>query len=351
MTRKRTSTHSRSADLKVDGDHILRGQRRRDRDPAQPELPFDPIPTRVEPCLALLTAKPPEGPEWAYEIKWDGYRLAVHLEPGGNVRVLTRGSHDWTARFPDIARDMRTLGPATMILDGEAVVLDDQGRSDFNALQKSLGGRGGKLASHRAVLYAFDVLYLDGHDLTSMELEDRRELLDPLLEGREGAIRLSEMIRGDGTSLFQQACEHGLEGIIAKRLDAPYKPGRGGEWRKIKCVQSDTFAIVGYEPSTAVPRAIASLLLAARVGGGLAYVGSVGTGFKQQEARALKERLDTMRTKNAAVPLKGKSLVFVDPILAAEIEYRAWTGEGKLRHASFKGLREPEDNAEIHSLE
>jgi bifunctional non-homologous end joining protein LigD len=351
MSRKTSHPHRRSADLKVEGDHLVRGQRRRDRDPAQPELPFDPIPFRIEPCLALLTAKPPEGPEWAYEIKWDGYRLAVHLEPGGKVRVLTRGGHDWTARFPDIAADMRALGPATMILDGEAVVLDDQGRSDFNALQKSLGGRGGKLASDRAVLYAFDVLYLDGHDLTSMELEDRRLLLDPLLEARDGAIRLSEMIQGDGAALFQKACEHVLEGIIAKRLDAPYKPGRGGEWRKIKCVQSDTFVIVGYEPSTAVPGAIASLLLAARTGGGLSYVGSVGTGFKQREARELKERLDTMRRTKAAVPLKGKSLVFVEPVLAAEIEYRAWTDDSKLRHASFKGLREPEDNADIHSLE
>lgn len=246
---------------------------------------------------------------------------------------------------------MRTLGPATMILDGEAVVLDDQGRSDFNALQKSLGGRGGKLVSNRAVLYAFDVLYLDGHDLTSMELEDRRELLDPLLEEREGAIRLSEMIHGNGASLFKKACEHGLEGIIAKRLDAPYKPGRGGEWRKIKCVQRASFAVVGYEPSTAVPGAIASLLLAATEGGKFAYVGSVGTGFTHREAKDLKTRLDAIQAKKPAVPIKGKSLKFVDPVYTAEVEYRAWTGDGKLRHASFKGLREPEDSADIHSLD
>lgn len=349
MARK-SSRPPRTINLKAEDD-LLRGKLGRPRDPAQPELPFDPMPSRVEPCLALLTVKSPQGPEWAYEIKWDGYRVAVHVELGGTVRVLTRGGHDWTVRFPAIAAEAKALGPATMILDGEAVVLDDQGRSDFNALQKSLGGRGGRLASDRAVLYAFDVLYLDGHDVSSMSLEDRRQLLDPLMEGRTGAIRLSEMIGGDGVTLFDKACEFGLEGIIAKRLDAPYKPGRGGEWRKIKCVQSASFAVVGYEPSTAVPGAIASLLLAATKGGKFAYVGSVGTGFTHREAKDLKTRLDAIQAKKSAVPIKGKSLMFVEPVYTAEVEYRAWTGDGKLRHASFKGLRDPEDSVDIHSLD
>lgn len=156
------------------------------------------MPARVEPCLALLTSKPPEGPRWAYEVKWDGYRVHVHCEPGGKVRVLTRGGHDWTNRFPGIAKAAHELGPATMILDGEAVILDRQGRSDFNLLVASLGGRGGKKASTDTVLYAFDLLYLDGHDISMLSLEERRMLLDPLLENASGAIRLSEMFDTEG---------------------------------------------------------------------------------------------------------------------------------------------------------
>ena len=137
------------------------------RDPTQPHLPFDPMPERIEPCLAKLASKPPSGDEWAYEIKWDGYRLAIHFGPMG-IRILTRGGHDWTHRFPGISASAKEFGGISMILDGEAVVLDEQGRSDFGRLQNSLGGRGGKLPAGNAIFYAFDLLYLDGHDLTRM---------------------------------------------------------------------------------------------------------------------------------------------------------------------------------------
>jgi bifunctional non-homologous end joining protein LigD len=327
----------------------LRGQRRKSRDPAQPQLPLDPMPARIEPCLALLTGKPPEGPEWAYEVKWDGYRVHVHCELGGNVRVLTRGGHDWTDRFPGIAKAALELGPATMILDGEAVILDAQGRSDFNLLVASLGGRGGKKVSTDTILYAFDLLYLDGHDISRLSLEERRMLLDPLLKHASGAIRLSEMFDTDGASLFASAAEMGLEGIIAKRLDAPYRSGRCGDWRKIKCVQSDAFVILGYETSS-TPGVIGSLLLGARKGDDVVYVGSVGTGFTVRVARELRTRLDAIVTKRPVVRVKAKSVVYVEPVLVAEIEYRAWTGDGKLRHASFKGLREAEDAPAIYRI-
>ncbi len=336
--------------LQHEREPALRGQRRKKADLAQPQLPLDPMPARIEPCLALLSAKTPEGAEWAYEIKWDGYRLAIHVELGGRVRILTRGGHDWTHRFPGVAAAALALGPATMILDGEAVLLDDRGRSDFNALVRSLGGRGGKLASWETIFYAFDILYLDGHDLSRMSFEDRRAVLDPMLEGLQGTVRLSEMIDNDGAALLANACDLGLEGIIAKRLGSPYKPGRGGDWRKIKCVRSDTFVVVGYEPSTAMAGAVGSLLLAARKGDNIQYVGSVGTGFKHAEARDLKQRLDAIRVNRPAVKVKGKSLVFVDPILAAEIEYRAWTEDGKLRHPSFKGLRDEHDHVEVFTF-
>ena len=319
------------------------------RDPKQPRLLFDPMPERVEPCLAILKSKPPEGREWSYEIKWDGYRLAVHIEPR-QVRIITRGGHDWTHRFPSIADAAKALMPSTMILDGEAIVFNEQGIPDFGLLQNSLGGRGGKLPSRNSVLMAFDLLYLDGHDLRDMEYRSRRHLLEDTLSGMEGAIRLSEEFDEDPDDLLRHACTSGLEGIIAKNLDQPYRSGRTGDWLKIKCIQSDSFAIVGYEPSTKVPGAFASLLLAGRYRDGWKYVGSVGTGFKHDEARRLKKQLDKIKTRVPVVAVPGKNLIMTGPAFIAEVEYRGWTHTGTLRHASFKGLREAEDSAEVYRL-
>lgn len=343
---------SRPKPLLRETDAPLRGRARKPRDPQQPQLRFDEMPGRIEPCLALLKAKPPTGPEWAFEIKWDGYRLAVHVD-NGNVRVITRGGHDWTERFPAIAEAAKNLGAATLILDGEAVVLDEQGRSDFGALQRALGGRGGKRSASEAIFYAFDVLYIDGHDVTGMELEARRHLLEGLAFEAEGTIRLSEEVEGDGEVLMEAACQHGLEGIIAKHMDRPYRSGRTGDWLKIKCVQSDSFIIVGYEFSTAARGGIGSLLLAGRNGLDFVYVGSVGTGFKEKNAVDLRRMLDTLKTKKPPVAYEGRrtDVVWVQPTLIAEIEYRAWTDDGKLRHASYKGLRELQDNAAIFDME
>ena len=242
----------------------------------------DPMPERIEPCLALLVSKPPVGPQWAYEVKWDGYRLAVHKKKAG-VRILTRGGHDWTERFPAVADAVQKMWPATMILDGEAVVLDEHGRSDFGELQQALGGRGGKRRAGEAIFYAFDLLYLEGHDLTRKPLYDRRQMLGALLDQANGTIiRFSEDIGTDGASLLKSACAMGLEGIIGKDETRPYRPGRNGEWIKVKCVQSEGFAIVGYEPSPVAVGGIGRLLLAARKGDKLVYVGGVGTGFNER---------------------------------------------------------------------
>ncbi|WP_184805465.1 non-homologous end-joining DNA ligase [Rhizobium leucaenae] len=330
-------------------DAQLRTRPLKRRDPGQPRLPFDPMPDRIEPCLALLVSKPPKGDDWLYEIKWDGYRLAVHIEPQG-VRILTRGGHDWTHRFPSIVAAAREIG-GTAILDGEAVVLDQQGRSDFGALQQALGGRGGKRSASEAIFFAFDVLYLDGHDLRRMALAERRQMLESIISVEAfGAIRLSQEIEGDGDALFAAACEHGLEGLIAKRLDAPYHSDRRGDWAKIKCVQSDSFFIIGYEPSTAALGGIGRLLLAAREGDDLVYVGGVGTGFKRDETIKLRKHLDTLKTSKPAVAQKRKGAVWVQPTLIAEIEYRGWTDDGKLRHSSYKGLREKQDNAAVYRI-
>ncbi|WP_426232098.1 non-homologous end-joining DNA ligase [Pararhizobium sp. DWP3-4] len=333
----------------LQNNQVAKSKPRRQRDPAQPNLPFDLMPDRVEPCLALLKPTAPGGPEWAFENKWDGYRLAIHIEPKG-VRIITRGGHDWTHRFPAIADAAGKLGVGTAILDGEAVVLNDDGHSDFGALQRSLGGRGGKRASTEAVLFAFDLLYFDGHDLTGTELSVRRHLLEDLLDDAGTTIRLSEEVDGDGGELLENARSLGLEGVIAKRRDSTYRSGRHGDWLKIKCIQSESFIVVGYEQSASARGGLGSLLLAARRGTGWISVGAVGTGFKQKDAVYLKATLDKLRIKTPAVPLKGKNLVFSQPTLIAEIEFRGWTDEGNLRHASYKGLREAQDNAAVFNM-
>ncbi|TAY23203.1 ATP-dependent DNA ligase [Rhizobium ruizarguesonis] len=337
--------------LLQDAEKPVRSRPRKARDPAQPNLPLDPMPDRIEPCLALLKARPPKGDGWLYEIKWDGYRLSVHVEPT-RIRILTRGGHDWTDRFPAIKQAALWLPVGTAILDGEAVVLDEQGRSDFGLLQQSLGGRGGKKSSSDAVFMAFDLIYFDGHDLRNSELDMRRHLLEDLVPaGEQGDIRLSEEIEADGDRLLASACEHGLEGIIAKRRDAPYRSGRLGDWLKIKCTQSDGFAIVGYEKSSASFGGIGRLLLAARKGDEFVYVGGVGTGFNQRSAAELREQMDKLIISKPAVDTgRKRNAVFIDPKLVAEIEYRGWTHDGRLRHASYKGLRDAADVATVYEM-
>lgn len=188
----------KSIGLQQEPDIIARDRKPTGRDPKQPQLPFDPMPDRIDPCLALLAAKPPAGPDWAFEIKWDGYRLAVHVD-GMAARILTRGGHDWTQRFPSIAKAAVELDAPSFILDGEAVVLDSQGRSDFSALQKALGGRGGKrITGAEVIFYAFDLLYFDEHDISGMALVERRNLLEDLLRDETGTIRLSEEVQVGG---------------------------------------------------------------------------------------------------------------------------------------------------------
>lgn len=332
-------------------DEPLRSRPRRRRDPAQPNLLLDPMPDRIEPCLALLKSTPPKGKDWLFEVKWDGYRIAVHIE-SGKVRILTRGGHDWTHRFPTIAAAALDLPVASAIIDGEAVVMDAEGRSDFSLLQKSLGGRSGKAISSEAILMAFDLLYFDGHDLTSIELSSRRHMLQDLLSNELPDILFSETIDADGEQLLASAHDFGLEGIIAKHRDSPYRSGRTGDWLKIKCVQSNSFFIVGYEPSSNGLGGVGALLLAAYEGDDIVYVGSVGTGFNKAQANKLRATLDQLKCKRPPLIYDGASsdVVWALPTIIAEIHYRGLTHDGKLRHASFKGVRGVQDNADVYRV-
>ncbi|WP_210324602.1 non-homologous end-joining DNA ligase [Chelatococcus reniformis] len=308
-----------------------------------PQLFDQPPPGWIDPALAKLVDKIPTGPDWAHEIKWDGYRLCCQVVDG-KATIWTRRGHDWTDRFPGIAAEVAKLRVRSAIVDGEAVILDERGISHFGDLQKALGrGSVGKAAAE-AVLVAFDLLFLDGTDLRPWKHTARREALASVIPSAKPNLWVSEDIEGDPTRIFAMACEHELEGIISKRISAPYRSGRTGDWVKTKCIQSDTFVIIGYEPASSGV-GIGGLRLAERdVDGKLVSVGGVGTGFTRATAAALGRKLDALRQAKPAVPgLRSKTVVWVRPVLLAEVEYRARTSDGDLRHASFKGLRDPAD--------
>jgi bifunctional non-homologous end joining protein LigD len=292
-------------------------------------------PSWIEPCLPTLIDRPPTGPNWAHEVKWDGYRLCIVIDRGAAV-VRTRRGHDWSHRFKLIAANAAKLLCQNAIIDGEAVVLDEQGLSSFAALQSRLDGE----SRAQVILYAFDLLFLDGQDLRSLPLKDRRAALEKLIgKPGTGAILLSEEFDVSGETFFKLARERGLEGMVSKRQDLPYQSGRRAEWLKVKVVQSDDFIIVGYQPKGR--GGIANLKLAREVDGALNYAGAVGTGFSENTIRSLFHRLDAI--KQAQCPVKGlkvKGAVWTRPELRAEVKYRGFTADGELRHASFKGLRE-----------
>ncbi len=307
------------------------------------------LPAFVEPSLAAICTRPPTGPQWAHEIKHDGYRIQARIE-GDHIRLLTRKGLDWTERFRSIATALakRSLGSA--LVDGEIVVEDEHGISSFNSLQQELSeGRQDGLR-----YYAFDLLYCEGYDLTRAALVDRKGLLQAILAGlpRASPIRYSEHLDEDGPMMLKHACRLGLEGIISKRKDAPYRSGRNDLWLKSKCVKRQEFVIIGYVASTAASSSVGSLVLGYYADGKLCYAGRVGTGWSLDQARQLFKTLEKLRSSKPAFakPLPAgveKGVQWVGPRLVAEIEFRAWTHDAILRAAAFKGLREDRTPEEV----
>jgi DNA ligase D len=296
------------------------------------------MPARIAPQLATAVAVPPEGDEWLHEIKYDGYRTMAHLADGG-ARLITRNGLDWTGRYGGLARAVAALPCREAVVDGEVVVLDADGVSHFAALQDALSRK----AHSGFVLFAFDLLYLNGWDITAAPLIRRKALLADLLAGLgdRSAIQHSDHVAGNAGRFFERASEMGLEGVVSKRSSAVYRSGRGKTWTKTKARRVGDFVIAGYTASEAAG-GLGALALAEWQDGELAWRGKVGTGFDAATLQALLARLEPLRDGGTAIDGAPKDIIWVRPVLTARVHYGNRTSDGLLRHAVFRGLREVE---------
>jgi bifunctional non-homologous end joining protein LigD len=305
----------------------------------------------VEPELATLVDAAPQGDDWIHEIKFDGYRVLARVERG-KVTLFTRRGNDWTDRMASLAEDLAKLDVRAALFDGEVVVLNERGVSDFQTLQNSLN-----VASDATlVYYAFDLLHLDGRDLRAVPLVERKALLKALLDGQkqvlETTIRLSDHVQGQGPEFFRQACELGVEGIVSKRANAPYRSGRGRDWLKIKCTLRQEFVLVGFTEPGGSRSHFGALLIAVQSGDELRYAGRVGTGFTEASLRELHQKLARLEIGEPPVanPPRGaqaRGVHWVRPKLVAEVAFTGFTQDGVLRHPTFQGLRDDKSAKDV----
>ncbi len=309
-----------------------------------------PLPRNLKPQLATLVEKVPEGDDWWYEIKWDGYRVIATFD-GQRCRLLTRNGHDWTERFPEVAEQLARVPASSFVVDGEAVVLDEDGRADFQALQNALKNSQ-PAPTVRYVL--FDLLFLDGVDMRAEPLRTRHEALRHLFNeiGPNEILRFSERFRGRAQEIHRVACQYGLEGIIAKRISSNYQAGRQRSWLKIKCNRQQEFLLVGYTLERGNRNRLGALLLATCDNARLQYRGKVSAGVAAATLKSLQEAIASHVRRAPPPRLSGHpedpSITWLDPVLTAEVAFQQLTEDGHLRHAVFKGLREDKSPDEIH---
>ncbi len=305
-----------------------------------------PMPLKLEPQLATSVEHAPEGREWIHEIKFDGYRVIARIDDG-KVSLFTRNGHDWTHRFPEVARSIAALPVKRAIIDGEVVAISNDGYSSFRRLQEALSST--KTAS--LVYQAFDLPYLDDRDLAGAPLLERKHALSTLVHAAgDSRVRYSDHIEGQGAAFFEQACQLGLEGIISKRRDAPYRSGRNRQWLKVKCTFHEEFVVGGFTPPGGARTGFGSLLLGAWENDAFRYAGRVGTGFSARQIDELHDRLRELDVK--AKPFAddvpdARGARWVEPVLVIEVEFTERTRDGRLRHPVFRGVREDRNAREI----
>jgi bifunctional non-homologous end joining protein LigD len=307
---------------------------------------YEPMPSGLRPMLARSGTLPPREEQFGFEVKWDGIRTIMYSDHG-HAELRGRNGTDFTARYPEVRELARSLGSRRIVLDGEVVAFDDQGRPSFERLQSRMHLASDSAVRRRmrdipATYVIFDILYLDGHTTMSLSYEDRRDLLEQL-ELQGPAWRTPAYHRGEGKALLAATKELGIEGIVAKKLDCAYQPGaRASHWIKVKNVLTQDVVIGGWTPGEGGrSSSLGSLAVGVMEDGELVYAGKVGTGFTEQTLALVKRELDPLRADSS--PFSGrqppKGTIFVEPRLVAHVEFREWTKSGTLRAPSFKGLR------------
>ena len=307
------------------------------------------FPAHIELELATLVEAVPVGDDWVHEIKFDGYRLLANLR-AGKVNLVTRGAQDWSARFPRLVEALQTVEVKTAVFDGEVVVLDERGVSDFQLLQNALSNG----ASAPTQYFAFDLLYLDGHDLRRLPLVERKKHLQAVLGSsakQRKAIHYCDHVVGRGEIFYTQACQLGLEGVVSKRGHQPYVGRRTRDWLKTKCSRQQEFVIGGFTDPAGSRQALGALLLGVHEDGHFVYTGKVGTGFTRESLVQMRKRLAPL--SRAASPFadipraEARGVHWVRPELVAEVRFTGFTRDGRLRHPAFRGLREDKRPQEV----
>jgi bifunctional non-homologous end joining protein LigD len=298
-------------------------------------------PTFIKPCIPTEASAPPSGRAWVHEIKHDGIRVQA-LVASQKATLFTRTGLNWTPRLGAVVDDLAALKVQSALIDGEAIVQNERGIADFHLLQLEM--RKGRRA--RIAVMAFDLLNLNGLDLRPQPLLERKGLLRDTLgqRAKSSLLQVSDHVEGDGRAVLASACKLGLEGIVSKRVDKPYRSGRSADWLKALCVHTDQFVVVGYTLAKGMQESIGSLVLGYLDGQDLVHAGRVGTGLSQAEANAVWTALQAIHIEHPDMSPRlprdqTKDVVWVKPVLVVQVKYRGWTADGLLRHSAFVRFR------------